>query len=1251
MKDIMKKIIVSLVAILCTVGLWAVPAYPGWQTKTASDGTTIEVRLVGDEYCSYWATEDGKLAIEQADGTFVKSDKALPTKEEFRARRTRAREMRNAAPDFAPKGMKRVKKAVGTTPNLAPKGVVILVNFSDSEMNSNHTQSVFDDMCNSENCQNNTYNNKKYGSAAQYFADQSNGAYRPVFDVFGPVNVPNNVEYYGEDGPEQSDGSREHDLYMGDFVVDAVLAAEAQGCDFSQYDSDNDGYVDFVYFIFAGKGQANGGSVSTIWPHNSSLIGQLYYGRTHGRTDYYINSESDYNLLIMDGKAIDNYACSAELDGSGNLDGIGTLCHEFGHVMGLPDFYDTSYGYNYENHLTPNEWNIMDGGSYNGGSHCPPNYDPWEKYFFGWIDPINPGNEGANVTLYPNGSEDYNVYQINASGTQQGPTSSGLCYYLENRQKSGWDSFLPASGMVIWRLDFNASAWSSNKPNHSSTSGSPLYTLVCSSGTMIGEQWVYNETKAKWEKVNDGTNNVFPGKENVTSWSGVSGKPVTGITQVGNNITFQYKDGAISSSCAVPTDIQAETTDATATLAWDGEADGYEIRYLEGEYTEEEGELFSGTTNFDGDLAGWTTIDADGDGHTWNAKSWYVYSESYINNVGALTPDNYLVSPKIRLGGSISFYASGASTWCAEHFGVAVSTKSNTDAADFTMVSQEWIADSVWTKYTVDLSAYSGTGYVAIRHFNITDMYILAVAEIEITAPEETIIPWSVVEGISEKQHTIQNLKDSTLYTAQVRSRCGEVFSEWSTSVVFTTKAKVALPPCDEPTDVQVVAVTDSTATISWTGEADGYEIRFVEGELAEEGELFSGITSFEGTLAGWTTIDADGDGHIWAAESGYAYSESYINNVGALTPDNYLVSPKIRLGGSISFYASGASTWCAEHFGVAVSTKSNTDAADFTMVSQEWIADSVWTKYTVDLSAYSGTGYVAIRHFNITDMYILAVAEIEITAPEETIIPWSVVEGISEKQHTIQNLKDSTLYTAQVRSRCGEAYSEWTESVVFTTLAKPEPIVPEKPKWTEWAYYDDGTFEDAIGTGGSTFFWGVMFPANTLGGDTLSKIAVYEKAEANTQAIIIDIYSDGDAPIAANKIYTETVAPAGKDGFHEITLHTPVVIDTLKNVWVILSEGTDKYPASACVNTGDPNGRWVSMDGINWMDLIEANSDLKYTFMIRAYVGPVEHKQVEGVENVQEDNAHGTKVLRDGQLLILRDGKTYTILGTKIEK
>ena len=144
----------------------------------------------------------------------------------------------------------------------------------------------------------------------------------------------------------------------------------------------------------------------------------------------------------------------------------------------------------------------------------------------------------------------------------------------------------------------------------------------------------------------------------------------------------------------------------------------------------------------------------------------------------------------------------------------------------------------------------------------------------------------------------------------------------------------------------------------------------------------------------------------------------------------------------------------------------------------------------------------------------------------------------------------------------------------------------------------------------GNAFFWGVMFPAATLGGDTLSKIAIFEQAEANTQAITIDIYSDGETPIAANKIYTETVAPAGKDGFHEITLQTPVVIDTLKNVWVIISEGTDKYPALGCANTGDPNGRWVSLDGTKWEDLTTYNLD--YTFMLRAYVGPVEHKQVE---------------------------------------
>ena len=163
-----------------------------------------------------------------------------------------------------------------------------------------------------------------------------------------------------------------------------------------------------------------------------------------------------------------------------------------------------------------------------------------------------------------------------------------------------------------------------------------------------------------------------------------------------------------------------------------------------------------------------------------------------------------------------------------------------------------------------------------------------------------------------------------------------------------------------------------------------------------EEGGYYYSFS--DGTLGVWTTIDADGDGFEWmgagsinglygrdGTEGTCAISQSYINNYGALTPDNYLVSPKMALDGKITFYAKGQdANWAKEHFGVAVSTSGNTDASDFTTIA-EWTATEDWVEYTVDLSDYAGQeGYVAIRHFNCTDWFYLDVDDITIQTSTE---------------------------------------------------------------------------------------------------------------------------------------------------------------------------------------------------------------------------------------------------------------------------
>ncbi len=494
----MRKILTFLLLCVFAVTANAVPARRGWQTRVQTDGTTIEVQQFGDEFYHYMINRDGQ-EVREINGMYeVVGEVPSPAKAQARRAKVAAR---------------RQRKGIGVEPNLAPKGVVILANFKDKSMQSSHTKAVFDQLCNATSCT----VNEGYPSAAQYFADQSNGAYRPVFDVFGPVTLSRNLSYYGTDGREEGD-----DQHATDAVVEAcILANEKFDINWADYDSDNDGFVDFVYVIHAGYGQADGGAANTIWPHNwevSSAIQSGYCTYTRAQA-------------TLDGKKLENYAISCELDNFANtLTGIGTLCHEFGHVLGLPDWYDTEYSTNYNNCLTPGDWDVMDGGAYNGDGHCPPNYSPWEKYFFGWHTPLNLGNTPANLTLYPNGTDNYQAYQINASGTQQGPTTSGWCYFIENRQAVGWDRPLTGHGMLIWKVNFNASAWENNAPNNTNTSGSPLYTIVSATETKIG---------------NDGSTdncpkNTFPGTGNKTSYTVVTGKPLLNIAESNQLITLTY---------------------------------------------------------------------------------------------------------------------------------------------------------------------------------------------------------------------------------------------------------------------------------------------------------------------------------------------------------------------------------------------------------------------------------------------------------------------------------------------------------------------------------------------------------------------------------------------------------------------------------------------------------------------------------------------------------------------------------------
>lgn len=147
------------------------------------------------------------------------------------------------------------------------------------------------------------------------------------------------------------------------------------------------------------------------------------------------------------------------------------------------------------------------------------------------------------------------------------------------------------------------------------------------------------------------------------------------------------------------------------------------------------------------------------------------------------------------------------------------------------------------------------------------------------------------------------------------------------------------------------------------------------------------------------------------------------------------------------------------------------------------------------------------------------------------------------------------------------------------------------------WLYYDDGNNLEAIGTGGGQFYWGVMFPAGSYSGNSITKVSMYDYA-AHTGTIMI---YQGGTTAPASLLYTQAYSCTGLGDFVEWTMNSPVTINPSESLWIVMHNDDGAYIASCCANTGDLNGRWISIDGTTWEDL--AGYDLNYTWMLRAYV------------------------------------------------
>lgn len=495
----MKKIALLAIGCIAATLLWAKPARRGALVVTQEDGTEAIVYQHGDERFHWTTNEAGEWIEQDANGKWQRVP-AL-SDEQIQARRE--------ASKFAIAEQAHMRKQAATQTavktNIAEHGLVILVNFTDMAFKA--TQAEMDSMHNGYNYSRDysyQYNRETYtihakGSARQYFYDASFGQYNPKFDVVGPVTVSQKYAYYGANDYNGNDKHAEQMVYEACLLVDSLYPE----INFSIYDNDGDGETDYVYVVYAGFGEADGGPANTIWPHS-----------------YWIQY-AGYNLTL-DGVKIDKYACGNEKNAiSKQHDGIGTFVHEFGHVLGLPDLYGTTSS---ATHRTLGDWDVMDYGPYNNDGNTPPTYSAYERFFFGWLTPTII-KDTALLTLH-------DLYATNEAflisttdehnliGTDPDPTTF---YLLENRQPNVWDDYLAGHGMMLTKVQYDYSKWYQNTVNNTKSK--------------LGVDII--EAKANTLYDTNLPTDLFPA--GATEYTGIKNHPIYNIQQTeAGDIQFAY---------------------------------------------------------------------------------------------------------------------------------------------------------------------------------------------------------------------------------------------------------------------------------------------------------------------------------------------------------------------------------------------------------------------------------------------------------------------------------------------------------------------------------------------------------------------------------------------------------------------------------------------------------------------------------------------------------------------------------------
>lgn len=523
---------------------WAVKAYPYPVEITQPDGSKITIIQKGDERVKWAQTVDGYSIMRNHKGVYeyaIIDSKNDMIPSGIKAKNASERDSNeNQLLSKIGKGLRYSKSQISMMRSISKmhqkssqksfptigsrKLVCILIGFADKAITK--TKTDFENLFN----QIGYSTDGAQGSVYDYYKENSYGQLDLSITVAGPYVAAHNMAYYG------ANNSNGDDVKPEELITEAVVKANTD-VNYANFDNDNDGTVDGVYVIYAGYGEeVSGVSEDAIWAHA-------------------------YNIPVqtLDGKQVSSYSCSAELrsnSGSG-ITRIGVICHEFGHVLGANDYYDTDYEKSGGEFDGTGSWDLMADGSWNNNGACPAHHNPYTKiYDYKWAT-AKTLSSGTSISISNAEQFNYGFYRINTATTNE-------FYLLENRQQHKFDSYIPGHGMVIYHVDGN---YITSNPYDINTSNHQGMYPVCASAT--------DNPPTTYGTINDiGT--PFPGNglktsftdattPNMKSWAGVNtSKPITNIIEnvSAKTVSFNFMGGLV---CTSPTTQATNFTSSAIT--------------------------------------------------------------------------------------------------------------------------------------------------------------------------------------------------------------------------------------------------------------------------------------------------------------------------------------------------------------------------------------------------------------------------------------------------------------------------------------------------------------------------------------------------------------------------------------------------------------------------------------------------------------------------------------------------------------